>query len=141
MKKWLLLYPFVALYSIAGLMHFLTPAVYLEVIPTAIPYPYFINWLAGGLELLVAVLVLFPASLWSRKGSEHVLYRYIPTYRRLGSWLCILMLAAFTWSHIYFIQQGHCAGEMCIPAWIGWVRLVLIHPLLIWWAYAVGRLE
>jgi hypothetical protein len=48
------------------------------------------------------------------------------------------MLISFIPAHIYFIQIGSCVeGGMCVSEWIGWARLLIIHPLLIWWALSV----
>lgn len=118
----LLLYCFIILYTIAGIMHFLQPAIYMEVIPDWLGNKSFINYTAGVLELVVAGLAFFKLT------------------RKIASYLTIAMLTAFIISHAYFLQLGSCAGSFCIPAWIGWVRLIVIHPLLIWWAWNIKDL-
>ncbi len=104
-------------YGFAGIIHFVTPGSYLPVIPAWLGDPLVINYLAGFVEIAVALLVLFKST------------------RVWASYLTIAMLLAFTISHVYFIQIGSCAGDLCIAPWIAWVRLLLIHPLLIYWAY------
>jgi uncharacterized membrane protein len=112
---------FVLFYGGAGIYHFINPETYLPVIPDWLGDPKVINILAGLAEIVVAILAIFPKA------------------RKQSGYLTIAMLLAFTISHIYFIQIGHCAGEMCLDPWIGWVRLIVIHPLLIYWAYRVSN--
>ncbi|WP_194852578.1 DoxX family protein [Nonlabens antarcticus] len=123
MIKKILLILFVAFYAIAGIFHFIIPETYLKLIPEWLGDALTINLIAGGFEIIVAVLAIFPKT------------------RKLGGYLAILMLLAFTISHIYFIQLGHCAGELCVQPWIGWVRLIVIHPMLIYWAYSISKLK
>ncbi|OUS18641.1 hypothetical protein A9Q93_03615 [Nonlabens dokdonensis] len=122
LKRKLLLYSFVAFYAFAGIMHFITPEVYLKVIPDWLGNKILLNYAAGAVEIAVAVLAL------------------IRTTRKFAGYLAIAMLAAFIISHVYFIQIGSCAGDLCIPEWIGYFRLILIHPLLIYWAWKISKL-
>ena len=56
--------------------------------------------------------------------------------RKWGAYGIIAMLVAFIPSHVYFIQIGSCIeGGLCAPEWVGWARLIVIHPILIYWAY------
>lgn len=119
MKRKLLLYSFIAFYAFAGIMHFIQPSVYIEVIPDWLGNKSLINYAAGFVELFVAGMACFKLT------------------RELASYIAIAMLLAFIISHAYFIQLGSCAGDLCIPKWIGWVRLILIHPLLVWWAWNI----
>jgi len=112
---------FVIFYGLAGVNHYLFPAIYLEVIPEWLGNPTLVNAVAGAVEILIAVLAIFSET------------------RKIAGYGAIAMLLAFIISHVYFIQMGHCAGELCLAPWLGWVRLVVIHPLLIYWAYRVSR--
>jgi uncharacterized membrane protein len=57
-----------------------------------------------------------------------------------AAWGVIAMLIAFLPVHIYFIQVDSCIeNSICLPVWAGWVRLVIIHPLLLLWAYLYTR--
>lgn len=118
----LLLYTFIILYAVAGILHFLQPDLYLEVIPEWLGDASIINGLAGAIEILVALLACFKAT------------------RSTASYITIAMVLAFTMSHIYIIQQGSCAGTFCIASWIAWMRLLVIHPLLIWWAWSIKNI-
>lgn len=118
----LLLYSFIALYFIAGVMHFIKPDIYLEVIPDWLGNKSFINYTAGGVELIVALLAALKKTRW------------------LAGYIAVAMLLAFIISHLYFILNGSCAGDFCIPSWIGWSRLLVIHPILIYWAYKITKI-
>jgi len=104
-------------YVFAGANHFINPQFYLPLIPQYFLYPELINIVSGVVEILFGIGLLIPRTrFWS-------------------AWGIVLMLIAFIPSHVYFIQVGSCAGELCIDPWIGWARLLIIHPLLIGWAY------
>jgi len=105
-------------YFLGGINHFLQPEFYLPLIPEYLPDKNFLNALAGIAEVVGAIGLL------------------IPQTRKIAAWGIVAMLIAFIPSHVYFIQIGSCLeGGLCVSTWIGWVRLVLIHPVLIWWAY------
>lgn len=108
-------------YLVAGVNHFLTPDFYLPLIPPFFSNPELVNILAGVAEVLLGLGIL-----------------YYPTRAR-AAWGIVLMLIAFIPSHWYFIQIGSCVGiGLCVPEWIGWVRLVVVHPILILWAIWVA---
>ncbi len=108
-------------YLFAGVNHFLNPTFYLPLIPPYFPFPEEINVLSGVAEILLGIGVLVPFSRkWALRG-------------------IIILLIAFIPSHIYFIQIGSCVeGGLCTRPAVGWIRLVLVHPLLILWAYSSG---
>lgn len=108
-----------AFYAVAGLNHFVSPEFYLPLIPDYFPYPQSINVLAGFVELGLAASLFFERT------------------RVWGAYLIIAMLVAFIPSHVFFIQEGSCLGALCVPAWIGWARLLVVHPFLMVWAYSV----
>lgn len=112
-------YLLIAFYVFAGINHFWHASFYYPIIP-----PYFQQW-AYQLNIIVALseiglgcLMLFSAT------------------RRLAAFGIILLLVVFIPTHIYFIQIGSCVPNgLCVPAWIGWARLLIIHPILIAWAW------
>ena len=109
-------------YVIAGINHFINPQFYLDLIPPYFIYFEEINLLAGIAEILLGIGLIFNPS------------------RKVAAFGIILMLIAFIPAHIYFIQLGSCLGDgLCVPAWIGWFRLVVIHPLLIFWAWTARK--
>lgn len=118
MRKRISLYLQAAFYVFAGSNHFVDPAFYYDLIPTYFSFPVEINWISGVLEILFGIgLILNPT-------------------RKFAAFSIIAMLVAFIPSHVYFIQIGGCVeGGLCAPLWVGWIRLILIHPLLIFWAW------
>jgi uncharacterized membrane protein len=108
----------------AGVLHFLLPAFYLPLIPDWLPFPKALNFIAGAAEMMCGIF-LFRKPL-----------------RRAGALLMFALMVAFVPSHVYFIQMGCCLSEsLCVPAWIAWLRLLLIHPLLLWWALYLYRIS
>ena len=112
----------IVFYAFAGSYHFINPEFYLGLIPTYLPYPNIINYASGFFEILLAIGVA------------------IPKTRLLAVKSIIVLLILFIPSHVYFIQVGSCVeSAFCIAPWIAWVRLLLVHPLLILWAWAVRK--
>jgi uncharacterized membrane protein len=111
---WLLVF----FYVIAGLNHFIHPNFYAGLIPDYLPFHEAINVFSGLMEIVLGL-----GLIWSRT-------------RKLSAQLIILMLLLFIPSHVYFIRIGSCVSDgLCTPEWVGWVRLVVIHPVLILWAW------
>ncbi|WP_425392052.1 DoxX family protein [Ekhidna sp.] len=106
-------------YILAGANHFINPEFYYPLIPEYFVFEEQMNNLAGVAEILFGTGLFFYST------------------RRISAYLIVIMLSIFITSHIYFIQQGSCVSDgLCVPQWVGWVRLVVIHPLLIWWAWS-----
>lgn len=123
MKKLLSLYVMAALYLLAGFNHFRNPEFYTRIIPPYMGNAVMINSIAGIAEISLAILLLFTVS------------------RKWASYAVILMLLAFIPAHIYMLQKGFCIGENCSPSWILWIRLLVLQPLLIWWAWSVRNVK
>lgn len=112
-------YALVVFYVIAGVNHFINPGFYLDLIPPYLPWHEAINILSGLAEILLGLALL------------------IPSLRQKAVWAIVLMLIAFIPAHVYFIQIGSCVeGGLCTTALMAWLRLVLIHPLLLLWAWS-----
>lgn len=108
----------VIFFIVAGINHFRDPEFYYPLIPAYLPYHGMINWLSGFLELISAVGLMFVKT------------------RKYSSLIIVSMLIAFIPSHIHFIGIGSCIdGGLCVPPWVAWLRLVLIHPLLLIWVW------
>lgn len=108
-------------YIAAGINHFIHPDFYLPLIPGYLPAPKQINIISGIAEILLGAGVLYPKTRYNSCAG------------------IILMLLCFIPAHIWFIQKNGCLGVMCLPVWIAWLRLLLIHPLLIGWAYVCRK--
>lgn len=105
-------------FIVAGINHFLMPDFYLPLIPPYIPFPQMVNYLAGIAEIFLGIVFL------------------VPKYRPIASKGIILLLVLFIPSHVHFILIGSCVENgLCVHPAIAWLRLVFIHPLLIFWAW------
>ncbi|MBQ0734372.1 MauE/DoxX family redox-associated membrane protein [Aquimarina celericrescens] len=120
--KRILLYLLSAFYLVAGINHFVHPEFYLPLIPKYLVYPELINYISGVAEIVLSVGVLFT------------------TTRKTAAYLIMILLVAFIPSHIYFIMTGSCVEDgLCVAKWVAWFRLIVIHPILIWWAWWVRK--
>ena len=109
----------IGFFTFAGINHFIDPEFYYPLIPPYLIYLEAINVLSGALEILFGVGLIFKST------------------RKYSAYLIIVMLVAFIPSHIYFIQVGGCVPNgLCIPLWVGWVRLLMIHPLMLFWVWS-----
>ena len=112
-----------AIYVLAGINHFVHPAFYVKIIPPYLGNAGLINYVAGMAELILGAGLLFERS------------------RKIAALGVILMLFAFLPAHIFMLQQAPKDPALSAPLWFLWVRLLLIQPLLIWWAWRVGNIE
>ena len=114
----------IGFYAFAGSYHFINPEFYADLIPDYLPYHDFINYTSGVLEICLAIGVA------------------ITKTRVLAVKGIIVLLILFIPSHIYFIEVGSCVeSAFCVAPWIAWVRLLIIHPLLILWAWVVRKIN
>ena len=111
-------------YLLAGVNHFRVPESYIRIIPPYIPLPKLMNLLAGIFEILFGFLLIFKRS------------------RILAAWGIILMLIAFLPVHIdMVIHAPFQLGSLHVTPLVAWVRLVVLQPLLILWAWWYTRKE
>jgi len=109
-------------YIFAGVNHFINPEFYKPLIPDYLPWNDILNVISGLLESVFGMGILCKKT------------------RKISSYGIITLLFLFIPSHIYFIQIGACIPNgLCVPMWIAWVRLIIIHPILIYWAYYVSK--
>ena len=105
-------------FIIAGLNHFIMPEFYYPLIPDYLPFHDAINTISGLVEILLGIGLLFK------------------TTRNFSAWGIIILMVLFIPSHVYFIQLGSCVdGGLCVSPFIAWFRLVVIHPLIVFWAW------
>ena len=102
------------LYLLAGINHFRHPRFYQRIIPPWVPQPELANQIAGIAEIVLAILLLIPAT------------------RAIGAWGIIALLIAVFPANVYHLQQG--GAGMNVPMWLLWLRLPL-QAVLIWWAW------
>lgn len=111
---------FIVFFLIAGLNHFLNPDMYLGLIPDYLPFPDFLNYASGAIEVLIGILAIPHKT------------------RKISGYMAMALMLLFIPSHVYFIEIGSCIPSgLCVPEWVSYLRLLLIHPMLIGWAWAV----
>ena len=105
-------------YLIAGINHFRDPLSYIKIMPAYLPWPNTLNFLAGCFEIAFSILMIFEKT------------------RRFAAFGIMLMLLAFLPIHISMIGNTPVyLGELKVTPLIAWVRLLLLQPLLILWAF------
>jgi uncharacterized membrane protein len=113
----------IVFYLVAGINHFYNPESYYHIIPHYLSYPILINILAGCFELLFSLLLIFPKT------------------RPFAARGIILMLIAFLPVHISMIGDAPLMlGNLIVTPFIAWVRLVVLQPLLILWAWWYAKM-
>jgi len=118
MLKRISLYLMSVFYLLAGINHFRKPDFYTGLIPPYLPNPDFIIAASGVAEIMLGALLLFSKT------------------RMFAAYSVIAMLLAFVPAHIHHIQTDGCPTEqLCVPLWVTWVRLLVLQPLLIAWAW------
>ena len=105
-------------YLAAGLNHFRIPAFYIAIIPPYLPHPEIFNAIAGCCEIGFAILLIFAKT------------------REFAAWGIVFMLIAFIPVHMEMVRNVpyRLNGSTVSPI-IAWIRLLVIQPLLIWWAW------
>ncbi|MFD0797865.1 hypothetical protein ACFQZJ_10360 [Maribacter chungangensis] len=120
MTKKLFRHLFIGFMLFAGINHFLNPDFYYPLIPPYLPFPKTLNVVSGLLEIGLTLLL------------------FIPRWRTMGVYGIIVLFILFIPSHLYFIQIDACVPDgLCTPVWVAWVRLLVVHPLLILWAWTI----
>jgi len=108
----------VIFYLAAGFNHFYNPPSYLKIIPDYIPLHKLVNLFTGFCELLFAILLIFAKT------------------RTFAAWGIVLMLIAFLPVHIDMIGNTPLRlGNLIVTPLIAWIRLVVLQPSLILWAW------
>ena len=109
----LALYSMAGIYILAGIMHFITPKPFLSITPKWVPFPVFINYWVGSIEVLLGILLCFPDT------------------QSWAAWGIITLLVAVFPANIYHFQKARRKGKMVA---VTMVRLP-IQALLIYWAW------
>ena len=106
-------------YLAAGLNHFRDPASYILIIPMYFPHPALLNIIAGVCEMGFAVLLMFEVT------------------RKWGAWGIVLLMIAFIPVHVQMVTDAPfvLGGTWTVTPLIAWIRLIILQPLLILWAW------
>lgn len=105
-------------FAATGMLHFLRPGMYVEIVPDYLPAQHEIVLVSGAAEIVGAVLVVFPRT------------------RRIGGlWLAATLVAVFPANVDMALNPGR--HPSVAPALL-WARLPL-QALLVWWALRATR--
>jgi uncharacterized membrane protein len=108
-----------ALFFIAGVMHFVSPAFFDRIVPPWVPDARLATYVSGIFEIAGAIGLLVPAT------------------RVAAAWGLIALLAAVLPAHVHMLNQAR-AADASAGFIVGlWIRLPL-QPLLMWWVWRVA---
>jgi len=103
------------LYIVAGINHFLSPALYLRMMPKALPAHQFLVDLSGVAESVLGILLL------------------VPRTSTRAAWGLILLLIAVFPANVGMAVNPERFPE--IPQWAAWIRLPMQAVLIAWAAW------
>ena len=119
-----LLYVMGPLYVVAGVMHFVVPELYVQIVPPVLPAPLVLVYLSGLAEVAVGIGLLYP-----------------PT-RQLAAWGTILLLLSVFPANVYMATSGVAVESAAVDAdpsaVVRWLRLPL-QGVLVGWAWWYTR--
>lgn len=104
---------------IGGTNHFLSPDLYLAIMPPSLPSPTALVRISGMAEIAGGLGIL------------------VPLTRKLATLGLIALLVAVFPANVYAAQHGMRIGHFVVPAWMLWTRLPL-QAVLIAWVYFAG---
>ena len=118
-KRQISLWVMIAVYLAAGINHFAMPEFYYPLIPDYMGNKSTLNILSGIAEIGGAIGLMIPAT------------------RKWAAFGIVAMLIAFLPTHIYMITDADKLqiNGAALPVWAAWIRLLIIHPILIGWAW------
>ncbi|WP_231753965.1 DoxX-like family protein [Natronomonas sp. CBA1123] len=117
-----LLYVMGPAYIVAGILHFVVPELYVQIVPPFLPFRLELVYLSGVAEILVGVGVL------------------VPRTRRIAAWGTVALLVAIFPANIYMATHGvvieGAPGGGDPSQLVRWGRLPLQAVLIAWaWWY------
>ncbi|MDQ8163424.1 MAG: hypothetical protein P3C10_12650 [Gemmatimonadota bacterium] len=105
-----------ALFFIAGVMHFVSPAFFDRIVPPWVPDARLATYVSGIVEIVGAIGLLVPAT------------------RAAAAWGLIALLVAVLPANIHMLNQARAADASAGYLAALWIRLPL-QPLLMWWVW------
>lgn len=105
----------------AGVMHFVRPRPFVEIVPPALPEPEALVYVSGVAEILGGLGLLFKRT------------------RRVAGWGLLALLVAVFPANVYMAVAAERFVHLA-PSWALWARLPL-QPLLMLWVWATALRE
>ncbi len=113
-----LLFVMAPLYVVAGVMHFVVPELYVQIVPPIFPAPLALVYLTGIAEIAVGIGLL------------------IPRTRRHAAWATVALLVAIFPANVYMATHGvvieGMPGGGDPSEFVRWGRLPLQGVLILW---------
>jgi len=107
-----------SLYVVAGVLHFVVPQLYVQIVPPVFPAPLALVYLSGLAEIAVGIGLLFTRT------------------RRYAAWATIALLVAIFPANVYMATHGvvieGMPGGGDPSALVRWGRLPLQGVLILW---------
>jgi uncharacterized membrane protein len=110
-------------FTLAGLNHFISPGIYLPLMPDYLLWHLPLIYLSGLAEMIGGIGIC------------------VPKWRKLAGWWLIAVLVAVFPSNIHMLIHDVPLGGAAVPSWIFWARLPLQGVLMAWiyWACIKAR--
>ena len=102
-------------YTMAGIMHFVKPKMYMRIMPQYLPNHNLLVLLSGVAEIILGIGVCFPIT------------------KNFSIYGLVLMLAVFLLVHFYMLSSKKASAGF--PKWLLLLRLP-IQFVLMYWAYS-----
>lgn len=103
-----------AFMTLAGINHFVSPAVYVGMVPAELPAPLTLVYVSGVAEILGGLGLLHPRT------------------RKLAAWGLIALFLAVVPANINMALNHLPLGDRPVPQWALWARLPLQLVLMAW---------
>lgn len=100
----------------AGANHFISPEVYLPLMPSYLPWHLELIYLSGIAEIAGGIGIC------------------LPKWRRLAGWGLIALLVAVFPANVHMLMNDVPIGGNNIPQWVYWLRLPL-QAVMVAWVY------
>ena len=107
-------------FILAGANHFISPQIYLSIMPPYLPAPLTLVYLSGFFEVLGGIGVL------------------VPRFRRTAGWGLIALLIAVFPANLYMAMASEPFVARGVPLWALYLRLPL-QLVLIAWVYWITQ--
>ncbi len=101
-------------FAAAGIMHFLLPEFYLQIMPPYLPWPLAFVYLSGAFEILGGCAIV-----------------PVATRRFAGYGLIALLVAVFP-ANVQMVIDPEVVAGWNFPVWVLWLRLPLQGVLIVW---------
>ena len=121
--KSVLCYLLAAFFILAAIAHFIRDDSFAAIVPPALPFPYFIVWITGIMEAVLAVMLL------------------IPKMRPWAGLIFAPFLLAVLPANIYMAMAGIPFGDSVSSPTALWGRVALQFPLIALVLWACGSVR